>query len=224
MIMHKTILEKSLYAFILLAFFTGVFLSYFNPPLFDLYLKEDYFIEQATFIILFWAGALHIYRFFVFKGVKTQLFLFSLLGIGLLLIFAAGEEISWGQRIFNIESGDFFTQNNLQKETNLHNLKIYHIRFNTDIFANLQLVWGLFYFGIFPLLYSFQKILIDKMTTHLALYIPQKKHSLFILISTIVLYAPGIITHSRKTELYEFTIASLMLAGLLFPINKNILK
>ena len=31
------------------------------------------------------------------------------------------EEISWGQRIFKIESPEFFIQNNFQRELNLHN-------------------------------------------------------------------------------------------------------
>ena len=31
------------------------------------------------------------------------------------------EEISWGQRLFAIESPEFFVENNVQGETNLHN-------------------------------------------------------------------------------------------------------
>jgi len=34
----------------------------------------------------------------------------------------AMEEVSWGQQIFGFQSGEFFDDHNLQKETNLHNL------------------------------------------------------------------------------------------------------
>ena len=38
-----------------------------------------------------------------------------------LAFMAAMEEISWGQQLFGFRSGAFFTDHNLQKETNLHN-------------------------------------------------------------------------------------------------------
>lgn len=45
------------------------------------------------------------------------------MGWGLLFLLVALEEISWGQRIFGVETPDFLTSRNLQKETNLHNLE-----------------------------------------------------------------------------------------------------
>jgi hypothetical protein len=44
---------------------------------------------------------------------------FSLLAFACL--FVAGEEISWGQRLFDVQTPDFFNEHNLQQETNLHN-------------------------------------------------------------------------------------------------------
>ena len=37
-------------------------------------------------------------------------------------LYVAGEEISWGQRLFDIQTPEFFNEHNLQQETNLHNL------------------------------------------------------------------------------------------------------
>lgn len=48
--------------------------------------------------------------------------------LGLLFFFAAGEEISWGTRIFAIDGGDAVRQRNLQGELNLHNLDLFHPR------------------------------------------------------------------------------------------------
>lgn len=39
-----------------------------------------------------------------------------------LALFAAGEEISWGQRLFGFSTGETMQRINLQQETNLHNL------------------------------------------------------------------------------------------------------
>jgi hypothetical protein len=43
-----------------------------------------------------------------------------------LLLFGAGEEISWGQRIFGFETPAMVKDSNLQGETNIHNLVIFH--------------------------------------------------------------------------------------------------
>jgi hypothetical protein len=40
---------------------------------------------------------------------------------GVVLFFIAGEEVSWGQRIFGWESFGVFETHNFQKETTLHN-------------------------------------------------------------------------------------------------------
>ncbi|MGI9551750.1 MAG: hypothetical protein ACR2MT_11150 [Aurantibacter sp.] len=44
----------------------------------------------------------------------------------LLFFFAFGEEISWGQRIFNFETPEAIKENNIQEEFNLHNLEVFH--------------------------------------------------------------------------------------------------
>ena len=52
--------------------------------------------------------------------------IYGILGIGMLLI--SFEEISWGQRIFNVTPPDYFKQHNIQNEISLHNLEIFHSR------------------------------------------------------------------------------------------------
>jgi len=43
-----------------------------------------------------------------------------------LFILAFGEEISWGQRIFNFETPESLEKINMQEEFNLHNIDIFH--------------------------------------------------------------------------------------------------
>ena len=75
---------------------------------------EDSLLEWGTAILAFIASVL-----FFCSGTIGSPFAF-LLCIAW-LIFAL-EEISWGQRIFDFESAQFFMTYNLQQETNLHNL------------------------------------------------------------------------------------------------------
>ena len=42
--------------------------------------------------------------------------------LGAVLLFAAGEEISWGQRIFEVDTPEMLVDSNEQDELNLHNL------------------------------------------------------------------------------------------------------
>lgn len=73
-------------------------------------------------------------QYFLFKQVERN---YSLLVVAILFFFIFGEEISWGQRIFNIEAGDFFKEKNIQNETNLHNLKA----FNSVDANNIKRQW-----------------------------------------------------------------------------------
>ncbi len=68
------------------------------------------------------------------------------------LFYTVMEEISWGQRIFNIESPDFFKDNNLQRETNLHNMLVGP--FSTDLKELMEFLVAsaLFLYGVaYPL-------------------------------------------------------------------------
>lgn len=103
---------------------------------------EDGFYENtgASFFLL--TGI--IFTFGFIGNRQRQHFLLSktrrnyiwlLLGVFFLFIF--GEEISWGQRVFGITPGNFFNQENLQQETNLHNLRV----FNSVDKENMKREW-----------------------------------------------------------------------------------
>ena len=62
------------------------------------------------------------------------------------LVFLAGEEISWGQRIFGFATPEEFARHNIQHETTLHNTYLF-----TRVFNLAQLVLGTIA-GLVPLL------------------------------------------------------------------------
>jgi len=80
-------------------------------------------------------------------------------------LFAAGEEISWGQRLFNFEVPDIVLAQNLQNEFNIHNLKIFHTRDEHGVFKSglhkwltIERMFALFWLGfcvLTPLAYRF---------------------------------------------------------------------
>lgn len=63
---------------------------------------------------------------------------YFLLGWAALLFFLGMEEISWGQRVFGVETPEFLASRNLQNETNLHNLST--LDFNRLFYSSVFLV------------------------------------------------------------------------------------
>ena len=100
---EKTILV--LVGIILLAAFAFFF---FNPHLLDVFLDEDGPVEWLTVAGLLAGCFLCFYRFAYLLKIKNWWFLTVTLVLGILLFIAAGEEISWGQRILGIKSSEYF--------------------------------------------------------------------------------------------------------------------
>jgi hypothetical protein len=94
--------------------------------------REDGLFEDLSAICFFAAAALFAVAFWRSRGTgddtriarKRRNIWFLLLA--LLFFFGGGEEISWGQRIFGWETPDTFEKANIQRETNIHNLKLFN--------------------------------------------------------------------------------------------------
>ncbi len=80
-------------------------------------LHEDSFYESVTAWFFFFASIVFLYNFFTAKKKNIFFLLFALA-----FFFAAGEEISWGQRILGFKPPEWFVENNAQEEFNIHNL------------------------------------------------------------------------------------------------------
>lgn len=108
--------------FLLPLFLTAIFMIVFmRHHSFYLFIeKEDSLIEwgQFLFIALSSIFSFLLYRKWYQKHTILGI-LFFLAAIGFFVI--AGEEISWGQRIFNIQTPEEFAKMNSQGEITLHN-------------------------------------------------------------------------------------------------------
>jgi hypothetical protein len=90
---------------------------------------EDHFFELIGALSLLITSLLFFYGFRVARKSldKTWVSLIKqlvYLGLVLLFFFGAGEEISWGQRIFGFKTPEPLAQVNKQDELNLHNLSV----------------------------------------------------------------------------------------------------
>lgn len=115
--------DRTAYHRFAIACSAAVLLAYsavmFDPADVRPLLLEDSLYESLT--SLFFAAA--AVTFALAYWYQRNLF-FALLGLAFLL--AAGEEISWGQRIIDFRTPEFFAEHNAQREFNLHNLEWVH--------------------------------------------------------------------------------------------------
>jgi hypothetical protein len=187
---------------------------------FELYrdlVKEDGFIEYTTAFTLLLCSILLSYRLIILRNTKnTKWMVFNIfLIVG--LFFGFGEEISWGQRIFSIESNDFFLRNNIQEETNFHNLLVGDVKINKIIFSNIiPLVVGLYF--LFSLILYKRSSFIRKIVDAFGVQIPKVKHTLILLAITIVVM---IVPDNDKWELWECLFPLIFLLVFLEPFNSS---
>ena len=183
----------------------------------DFLLAEDSIFENLTSICLFLTAVVLIFYFFKFKSRKSTTWKVCILILAAGLIFGAGEEISWGQRIFGIESSDFFKQNNAQQETNLHNMVVGGTKINKIIFSiAFSIIFGI-YFLFGGLIYNNLPKL-KSLINMFGIPIPTYTQSLIFLISTGVIM---LMNHSRKWELWEFIFAFTILIVFYKPLNRK---
>lgn len=81
-------------------------------------LSEDGYYEYLAAICCLLGSLLFFYTYIIFDKKNYFPLIFSIL---LFILFA--EEISWGQRIFDISTPKHLIEYNYQKEINIHNLK-----------------------------------------------------------------------------------------------------
>ena len=83
--------------------------------------KEDSYVENLTAILFFLAGFLLV----IVATTERRIFPRCIYILGCVaFMFVAGEEISWGQRIFGFDTPENLMNINLQNEFTIHNIKI----------------------------------------------------------------------------------------------------
>lgn len=180
---------------------------------FLLFLKEDGLAENLTVLFLLGASGIALYRAFHPPVSGKSFYLFTWIFLSLLFFFAAGEEISWGQRIFGFETKGIFQSNNLQQETNLHNLELGGVKINKLIFSQLMGVGiGIYFLLLRPL--SLKWNALQRLIGFFHLPLPRWNHVVALIISVILCSQYHLM---KAAELRELAFTAIMFLIFLFP-------
>lgn len=115
-----------------------IIVSLWPNDIFKKMVLEDHLIENSQFVILFIGGIVSL--FFSFKlRVKNKYLYYLFVTISICFFLVSGDEISWGQRIFNLKTIDVIAPYNLQNENTIHNLDFFdqYIRVGYILFSLL---------------------------------------------------------------------------------------
>jgi hypothetical protein len=125
-----------------------IFASYcillFGRDTIDWLIEEDSVVEWIGTVGLFVAAGCFLWAFVISsRGPLKGRFIIwkrlALLALAVLLFVAAGEEISWGQRLLGISTPEGLGSVSTQNETNLHNIDFFQNSISVD--RLFQLFW-----------------------------------------------------------------------------------
>lgn len=175
--------------------------------------REDGVVEYGTSFLLLCASLVLVGLARRLSGYhKILLFIYALA-----FFFAAGEEISWGQRIFGWDSGEFWLENNYQGETTLHNLVVGDIHLAEEVFGNALSLVLLSYLVVLPLLYP-MAAWVRRFCEILVVPAPSRSVAALAVIWTVLVIW---IDLPRQWEVYEFAFSCFACLTFLNPVNRQ---
>lgn len=209
------------YSFLLIVYTFGIFYANTNKTFFEgVYVREDGFIEYATSAMLLCISILSFSRLVKFWTSTPLLWKIGTFGFVLIFLFGAGEEVSWGQRIFNWESSEYFVQNNAQQETNLHNMMVGETKINKLIFTQILISVLVIYLLILPILYRKVKAL-KNLADSFAVPIAQWTQTIAFVIFTVLL---AFMPSGKNPEIHELAFGVIFFLIFINPFNSNIFQ
>lgn len=182
------------------------------------YAIEDGPAEWSTAVLLFLSFTVLARQALRFGTAGNRRAIVTMAVGAFLFFFASGEEISWGQRIFGWEAGEFFTENSYREETNLHNLKVGEVRLVKVLFGNILTVVLLGWLVGLTLLYA-RAARIAAWADRWAIPVAGYRHAVLVLAASVVI---ALVDLQRKWEIYEFIFALTALSIFLYPQNPHV--
>lgn len=215
-------------ALILVAVFLAfaVVLARVNPDAFaNQFTVEDGFVEWITSMTLFGAFCFSVHRLvsahhlFGYRGKLVLVF------VAAVCLFGAGEEISWGQRLFGIETPQALMERNAQQEINLHNLTFEWngktVKVNRLVFGRgLALAMVFYLFVMTPLHRRSPRV--RRTIDSWAIPIPAI-HQVLAYVA-VVGVVEMLVDSSKRGEMTEFAGAIVFLLNVVLPANRHIYR
>ncbi|MFQ5529206.1 MAG: hypothetical protein ACE5FP_02565 [Gemmatimonadota bacterium] len=204
---------------VLLALVSSAVLARSDPAAFRVLAREDGPIEWLAVVGYVLIGGLWLHRAVSLRSHRPALFVSLAMLYGLVFLSFAAEEISWGQRIFAFESGEFFERHNDQRETNLHNLVLDGTSVNR-VLSKVAALVGVIYALVLPVVYE-SNIRLRKWIDRLAIPVPRLRQVVAILlVGLLVALTPS----RRNHELTESALPFIVLLVFLYPRNEALFR
>ena len=225
--------EKALLVAVAILVGLGAILSHTAEKFFrERYVIEDGPLEWLTVVAFVIAAGVLVWRAATLRKIRPLIFTLVTLAGAAVLFFGAGEEISWGQRIFGIETPGFMEEHNKQKEMNLHNLVVGEISINKLVFSKMLAVGLVIYLLVMPWFYQ-KKPGFAAWIDRIGIPMPKRWHIitwLVVIAATEIAFLPHtnlkgesglepLVATNKKGEVREFAAGFLVLAQILMPFN-----
>jgi hypothetical protein len=181
----------------------------------DRFAAEDGVVETSGAAALLAGAALCGIRAWRSRRWRSARFVGACALVGLGLFAAAGEELSWGQRLLRFAPPDLLARHNAQREANLHNLVIAGVqlkRFLEPVIDGTLVAYLLL--GPAAWLAAAG---VRRAADAGAVPVPRARHGVaFGLAYLMVLAIPS----ARKWEMYEFAAEAVVAIAVAFPLNR----
>jgi len=222
MLKNVSRIEKLVLLFVTFVTLAGFALSYINHDLFKQYfVVEDGFTEWMTVLALLVGMVVCFRRVWLLRAQRPFSFLLMTTLLALFFMFGAGEEVSWGQRLFEIESSEFFEEHNAQGEMNLHNLVVNDTKINKLVFGKGLAIMLLLYLAVLIPLYR-RKLAVQRFMDKLA--IPIATNYQIVAYILVLLVVQVLMDSSKKGEMLEFAGSFVFLLNVVFPYNRSLFQ
>ena len=188
-------------------------LFHFDPAIYTRLVSEDNWGEYCTALSFAFSGVVMLILLFR-QGSWFHKGFFAI--IGLISIFVAGEEISWGQRLFQFPTPLFFHQINYQNEFSLHNTEAARHLYPHTIASCLILAWTFFSVVLF---FQPQRLIGRVDVTRMPL-IPIRLWLFFLLVPYFFLFSP-VVKSDEIGELFLGIALAVWAFGLFFEYGRT---
>ncbi len=202
----------------------SIYLAKFNPDVFRFeFTVEDGFVEWCSVLVLFCTMIVCAKRCWTLRRVRPPVFLTVTALLTLLCLFGAGEEISWGQRVFGLETPDYLKERNAQGELGLHNLMVEingeKVKINKLVFGTgLALALAIYLFVATPLYRHYPSV--RRFFNNIAAPMPRNYQIVgyLFVVATVEL----LVDSSKRGEMTEFAGSIVFALNVIYPYNPEI--
>lgn len=147
--------EKIMYPILIIFLSLAIYLSHKNLLFFESALvAEDGFFQWMIFYTLLFASIMCFYRASILKPFRGMTFATCLVLGGIIFLAFAMDEISWGQRLFDFSTPNFFITHNTKMQLNFHHLVLNGFHVNNIVFTLGIKIIATLYFLVLPFFYT----------------------------------------------------------------------